>query len=117
MAALPPPMTTTLRPRLTASPFGHRLQQRQRRIDTLQFGARQVHPRLFPCADGEEYGVEALIQFVERNVGADAGVEGERHPQTLDQLDLAPQYRFGQAILGQAQNAACLPPRAAGRIP
>ena len=110
MAALPPPMTTTLRPRFTESPLATDSSKGSAGIDAFQLGARQIHPRLFPGPDGQEHGIEALVQFVERDVGADAGVERELHAQPLDQFDLAPQDRLGQAILRQreAQHATGL---------
>jgi len=45
---------------------GNRLQEIQSRINTLQFRARLVDPRLFPRADGEENHVEAVVQIVQR---------------------------------------------------
>ena len=50
----------------TSCPAATASRKWQRRIDALQLGARQVDPRFFPRADGEEDHVEVVIEVVER---------------------------------------------------
>ena len=117
MAALPPPITTTLRPSCIGSPLGDRFQERQRRIHALQLGARQVDPGFLPGADGQAHGVEALVQIVQRDVEADARVEDELHAQPLDQLQFARAAPAWADDTPAARSAACRRLRAANRRP
>ena len=86
----------------------HRLKERQRRMDVLQLGARQIKPGLLPCSDGDEDGVEARGQIVERQIEADARVEDQLHAHAFDEIEFAAQNGFGQPVLGngEAQHAA-----------
>ena len=52
--------------------------------------------------------VELVVEFVERNVEADAGVENELHAEALDQFDFAAQDGLRQTVFGngKTQHAA-----------
>ncbi len=108
MAALPPPMMATFEPDCNLVVARYGLKERQRGIDILQLGAGQVEPGLLPGSDGEEDGVEAAGELVERKVEADAGVEDHFHADGLNEIEFAAENGLGQPVLGngEAQHAA-----------
>ena len=72
-------------------PGGHRLQEAQGWKYAFQFRTRLVDPRLFPGSNRDKNRVKAIIEIVQRQIEADAGVEDEFHSQPLNLFNFAPQ--------------------------
>ncbi len=89
---------------------GDRLKKQQRRMNVLELGAWQIKPGFLPRSDGDEDGIEARGQIVQRQIEADAFVEHELHAHAFDEVEFAAQNRLGQPVLGngEAQHAAGL---------
>ena len=110
MAALPPPMMTTLSPRVRGTVAGLRLEEMQGSVDAGQVAAGHPDLPFFPGADREEYRIEFRFQIGHRNIGPDVGIEDEMDAEAANDLDLAIEYIAGKPIFrkGEPQHAARL---------
>ena len=79
-------------------------------MNILQLRPGKIEPGFLPGSDGKKDRIEAAGQFVQGKVESDPAVEVHLHADALDQIQLAPQDRFGQPVLGngEAQHPARL---------
>ena len=83
--------------------LGPRFQERQGGIDALQLRAGQIEPRFLPRSNGQEDRIVAACQLVQGKIEPHPDVELHLHADSLDQVQLAPQDRFRQAVLRNSE--------------